>query len=147
MFRVFASTDTDVPPAAVLEFLHTLDPQASGSFRGDEDGWFETELKLPAEEATLRLERFLATEEGIRAELNTWAAWLESKEENPHVGRLMQQMIGTKQVFTLRDESEEAGEACGALCRFLAEKTEGIYQVDGQGFFDVSGLLLVPEDV
>jgi hypothetical protein len=147
MYRVFAANEVDLPPATVLEFLHTLDPQASGNFRGDEEGWFEAEFKLPEFETTLRLERFLATEDGIRAELNTWAAWLETKEQNPHVGRLMQQMIGTKQVFTLREEGEQAGEACAEVCRFLARQSEGVYQVDGQGYFDAAGLLLVPEDV
>jgi hypothetical protein len=148
MFRVFATTDFDITPAAVLEFLQTRDPQVRGSFRGDDEGWFAAEVRYEGSEVPIRIERFLSSEDGIRTELNTWAAWLESKEANTHAARLMREMIGVRQIFTIEDgDAESAAELCAELCRHLARQTEGVYQVDGQGFFDASGLLLVPEDV
>jgi hypothetical protein len=148
MHRVFATSDSEPQPGAVLEFLHALAPNIRGTFRGDDEGWFAAEFRGEESEAPIRVERFLSNEDGIRAELNTWAAWLESKESNPHSDRLMRQMIGVKQIFTIDDEDADiSDEVCAELCRFLARQTEGIYQVDGQGFFDASGLLLVPEDV
>lgn len=61
-------------------------------------------------------------------------------------------MIGTTQLFTLRVPEEEDEEAdgpaedlCLAACRFLARETEGVYQVDGQGFFAPDGTLLLQE--
>ena len=41
------------------------------------------------------------SEEGIRAELNTWAAWLETAGHNPNHSWLMGHMIQTRQIFTL----------------------------------------------
>ena len=32
------------------------------------------------------------------------------------------------------------------VCRFLARATDGIYQIDGQGFFAADGTLLVTEE-
>jgi hypothetical protein len=34
---------------------------------------------------------------------------------------------------------------CVALSRFLAQTTQGVYQVDGEGFYDAHGTLLVGE--
>ena len=93
--------------------------------------------------AALQLERFLAEEEGIRAELNSWAAWLETRENAPEHVRLMERMIQTKQLFTLQSIEESA--QAERLCRFLAEITLGVYQIDVRGFFAADGVLLVPE--
>jgi hypothetical protein len=142
-YRVFGSSEVEPPPPALLEFLQTLDPGIRGHFRGDDLGWFAVELRLP-EGGIMTLERFLSTEDDIRAELNHWAAWVESNGEDVH--RLMQQIISTKQVFTLRIEDEEADEALYVdLCRYLAGITEGVYQIDGQGFFDAAGGRLIAE--
>jgi hypothetical protein len=53
-------------------------------------------------------------------------------------------------LFTLRPQPDAvAAEAAASfsveLCRFLAQATEGIYQVDGLGFFDTTGRLLIKE--
>jgi hypothetical protein len=149
-FRVFGASEAEPSPAAILEYLHAIDARVRARFRGDDQGWFDVELRLAGEEALLRLERFLAAEEGIRAELNTWAAWLETHEDNPHRDRLMVQVIGTKQVFTMREEENEETvpvAIAAGICQYLARVTEGVYQVDGKGFFDATGKLLVSEDV
>jgi hypothetical protein len=149
-YRVFALTEVEPQPEALRAFLQTLDRDARVQFHADHQGWFAADIQVPGEETGIRLERFLSTEEGIRGELNTWAAWLESQESNPHVGRLMQHMISTKQIFTLQEDptcGDEAAEVCTALCGFLARLTDGVYQADAQGFLDAEGLLLVPEEV
>jgi hypothetical protein len=148
-YRVFVLSETQPVPSGVGAFLQSFDASIEARFHADEHGWFAADIDVPGEE-TIRLERFLASEEGIRAELNTWAAWLETRENNPHVGRLMQHMISTRQVFTLQDDptaSERAAQTCSELCRFLARVGDGVYQADSQGFLDADGLLLVPEDV
>jgi hypothetical protein len=131
-------------------FLRALNAKARGQFHADDQGWFAADIKIPSEETGIRLERFISSEDGIRAELNTWAAWLETQENNPHVNRLMQHMISTKQIFTLQEDpssGDNTAEVCTALCRFLAGLTNGVYQADAQGFLDAAGLLLVPEEV
>jgi hypothetical protein len=149
-YRVFGANDAPVDPAALLDHLHGLDYEVTGHFRGDEQGWFKADLVYPDADARLPLERFLATEEGIRAELNTWAAWLESTGDGHEPARLMQHVIGTKQLFTLHCPDEDADaklvdELCVALCRYLATETAGVYQIDGRGFFVASGKLLIAE--
>src|SRR5438552_4025114 len=99
--RVFGTNEIQPAPAALLEHLQRLGYQARGHFKGDDLGWFAAQLFFNPDEPPCQLERFLAAEEGIRNELNTWAAWLETIEDNPHAARLMQHMIGTKQLFTL----------------------------------------------
>ena len=93
------------------------------------------------------LQRYLASEDGIRDELNSWAAGIELIE-SPHQTALMQHMISTRQLFTLRPVSEEWDAAlCRALCGWLARETGGIYQVDGQGFHSADGELLARDEV
>src|SRR5438067_12727007 len=119
-FRVFGIHEAQPEPAALLVYLHDMGFEVKAKFRGDDLGWFRCELVVPDEPAPLVLERYLATEEGIRNELNTWAAWLETAPENPHSGRLMRHMISTRQVFTLEappeaDDEEDIEEMCLAI--------------------------------
>jgi hypothetical protein len=149
-FRVFGTNDAQPVPGALLEHLHERDLPVRGHFRGDDQGWFQAELVLPGATASVQLERFLATEDGIRDELNTWAAWLETAGDNPHHGRLMQHMVSTTQMFTLfRSEDQGAAtllqQVCINVCQYLACATAGVYQVDNQGFFTPEGELLLQE--
>lgn len=149
-FRVFGSNPVEPRPEAVLEQVRQLGIAVTGNFRGDEQGWFEAELVLPAELPGLHLERYLVKEEGLRGELNAWAAWVEATPPNPYQTWLMQQLISTTQLFTL-EQSWEDGQGtplervCLEVCRFLARETAGVYQIDRQGFFAADGKLLVEE--
>jgi hypothetical protein len=140
-YRVFGTNWNEPAPATLLAHW-----QGRGHFRGDDQGWFQATLICDDEEEPLELQRYLATEDGIRDELNTWAAWLEAQHDSPHTGSLMRHMIGTQQLFTLARPPELDGQMCEALCRFLADQTAGVYQIDGQGFFAADGTLLVKEE-
>ncbi|MFL5243534.1 MAG: hypothetical protein ACJ8FY_15625 [Gemmataceae bacterium] len=146
-FRVFATTNEAPTAEAAGHRLQALFPGASVSFRTDDQGWFKVSIARPGQ-GSLELDRFLASEEGIRAELNSWVAWLETREHDPCFTRLMEHVIATKQVFTIEMDAElpQIQESAVALGRFLAQQTAGIYQVDGQGFFDMDGRLLLRED-
>lgn len=144
-YRIFAARSDTPTPADVLAFLTSRDASARGAFDADASGWYRADLIV--EGASLQLERYRADEPGLRAELNGWAAWLETREDAPeHVG-LMERMIQTAQLFTLRSDSEAARleNLCVELCRFLAEMTDGVYQIDDGGFFSAAGRLLVAE--
>jgi hypothetical protein len=148
-FRVFGTSAAEPEPDRLLEEVHRQRGAVVGRVRRDEQGWFEVELTAADGTGELKLARYLAGEEGLRAELNTWAAWLETNEANLHYTRLMEHVIGTAQLFTLQlppDGTEgPLGRLCLPLCRFLARETTGVYQADGQGFFAADGTLLVPE--
>lgn len=93
----------------------------------------------------LALACFAADEEGVRAELNSWAAYLETCDA-PHAVPLMERAIQTRFLFTLHDPTEDELERdCVALCRQLAHATAGFYQIDDVGFFDADGTLIVSE--
>jgi len=161
-FRVFGTKEAQPEPAALLEFIRGLELgyDVIGKFTADDDGWFRAELEItstaiPASKSAyaaipLILERYLAKEEGIRAELNTWAAWLETFEQQPNHGWLMQHVISTRQLFTFLGPTNEDGvlpmeDLCLGLCQFLARETAGVYQVDNHGFYSPDGTLLLEE--
>jgi hypothetical protein len=147
-YRAFAMSETEVQPASLLEHLQNAGLEVRSHFRGDAEGWFEAQMvhdNLP-----LTLSRYLVSEEGVRAQLNTWAAWVELQEQNPHREHLMQQLIGVKQIFAMEvpdDEPADSGlrRLCVALCQHLATRTGGFYQIDHQGFFTADGTLLISE--
>jgi len=146
-YRVFGTTLSPVAPAALLEHMQRAGFAVTCHFRGDREGWFRADLVYPLADARLELQRFLSTEEGVRAELNTWAGWLESV----HQLDWLQHIISTSQIFTVQAVVEEDAEVpiddlCVALCRYLACETSGIFQIDGQGFFTADGKCIVREN-
>jgi hypothetical protein len=148
-YRVFGTAETPVAPEAVLADLRGQGWDVAADFHGDEAGWFGATLSF-ADTTPIHVERFLSSEDGIRAELNNWAAYLETCDYEPNHARLMEQVIATKQLLTVRRPLDAANEVmvdaiCTALARYLARNTEGVYQVDQQGFFRPDGLLLLQE--
>ena len=149
--RVFSASMHAPAPAELLAYLRELAGEALGNFQGDDQGWFRADLDLGGAGRSIRLERYLATEEGIRHELNAWAAWVETFENHHAHDFLMKHLTATTQIFTL--QSPPVGESAGSmddlqvgLCRFVAKETAGVYQVDGQGFFSSDGELLLAEE-
>jgi len=143
-YRVFGGNDVHPDPAALLEALQRRGLDVTGHFRGDAEGWFAVEIRLG--DHAVAVECYLAGEEGIRQELNSWAAWLEAAGEAELHARLMRHVIGTTRLFTVHPERPEPlAEVCDALCCFLAEATAGVWQADGRGFFAADGALLVAE--
>jgi hypothetical protein len=146
-YRVFAAREDEIEPESLLASLRGLGWEVLGKFRGDDRGWFQAELDAGGGEV-LQVDRFLVKEEGVRAELNTWAAWVESTQAD--ASRLMEQIITTSQLFTWQGSEQgaaaEADRHCVELCRLLAAETAGVYQIDLQGFFEPDGTLLAKED-
>jgi hypothetical protein len=152
-FRVFGLRTAVIEPAGLLGHLHAHGFSVSGHFRGDDQGWFHAELRIADDAPPVVVERYAATEEGIRPELRTWAAWLEEQDANPDALPLMERLIGTQEVFTLHqtDEADDPDDPQLVerlslhCCRYLAAATDGVYQADHRGFFAADGTLLVPE--
>jgi hypothetical protein len=149
-YRIFGANDSPVEPGPFLEHLHGLGFDITTSFRGDERGWFEADMLLAGEDEPIKLERFLASEEGVCAELHSWIAWLETTD-SPHQDRLIRHLVATRQVLTISapqttETDDPQTELCRAACRYLASESDGVYQVDGQGLFAADGELLIPEN-
>jgi hypothetical protein len=144
-YRIFGTNDIDVKPGDLLGHLNAQRYPVRAKFRVDEGGWYEGDIVREDADQTYELQRYLAVEEGIRDDLNTWAAAIEQLE-TPHKQKMMQHMISTTQLFTLRATDGKADhDFCKRLCQFLAQQTRGLYQVDEMGFFDAQGELLAWE--
>jgi len=148
--RVFGRNDDTPDPAALLGHLQSLGLPSAGQFRGDDLGWTGGELLVQAGATPVYVERYLTATDDVRDDLNTWAAWLETQDHEPRHRRLMEHVIATRQLVTLRRPLDHADEAtlerlCTAVCQWLAAQTDGVYQVDGAGFFAADGTLLLKE--
>jgi hypothetical protein len=149
-YRIFGARDTVPAPADLDACLAAAGVPWRVSVAGDADGWYRIDIAVGAD-SSLVLERWLADEEGIRAELNSWAGFLETCDHSAHHQELMERTIQVRQLFTMRRPGAVADEeplerVCVALNRHLAAVTEGFYQIDGQGFFAADGTLLVKAD-
>jgi hypothetical protein len=150
-YRVFSLKGDVVQPAALQEHLRSLGVEAPFEVRGDEHGWTSCQFRLVEGSSPLQIERYLTDADEIRDDLDAWAAWLETQSGNPNHLRLMQHVIGSEQMFTLKRPDDHADEAqvnqvCKAIVQFLAGKTRGVYQIDNIGFFAASGTILLPEN-
>ncbi|MFO0851086.1 MAG: hypothetical protein U0871_21400 [Gemmataceae bacterium] len=148
--RVFSPTADEVPPATLAEHLHAAGLAVVPHFRGDEHGWTGGELVLPGGGTPVRLARYLTDVDDLRADLNTFAAELETMAYSPHHRPLMERVIQTKQLVTIRRPLDHADEialdrAVEGVVRFLAAAGDGVYQIDGRGWFTAAGELLVEE--
>jgi hypothetical protein len=149
-YRIFGLADTEPSPAAITEHLHAAGVAVEPHFKGDDLGWTAGELRLPGNGTPVFLQRYLTSEDDIRDDLNAHAAELETCDYSPNNGKLMQHVIQTKQLITLRKPLDAADEVTlekvlEATCRFLAANTAGVYQIDGKGWFAASGELLLQE--
>ncbi|HYV39798.1 MAG TPA: hypothetical protein VE988_29180 [Gemmataceae bacterium] len=110
----------------------------------DSHGWYQA--KFPMLSGDIELDRWLPEEDGIRSELNTWAAWVEVNG-GPELGWLMQRVVATAQLFSwpVEPSHSDAVFFSGMLARFLSAATDGVYQIDHQGFFKADGTLLLRE--
>jgi hypothetical protein len=148
-YRIFGSSEVEPAPAALAEHLHAAGLAVEPHFRGDDLGWTEGELRLPVGSPVL-CARYLTKEDDLRDDLNAYAAELETMDYSPNSAPLMERVIQTKQLITLRkpvDASDEVllEKVLEATVQFLASVTDGVYQVDGRGWFVASGELLVQE--
>lgn len=127
-YRVFGTGET-CPPQTVLP----------GATFGVTDGvWFWAELP------GIRVERFEVTEEGIRGELNSWAAVVEATLDEP--AALMERVIQSQQLFTVAAEQPEHEPQAEQVARALASATSGCYQADEGGWHEADGTLLAGDE-
>jgi hypothetical protein len=148
-YRVFCRTDAEVPADDLLAHLQRPGRPVTGAFRGDDLGWTTAEFSLGSG-TPVYAERYLTGEDDLRDDLNTWAAWLETQDHEPNHARLMEHVVQSRQLVTVRKPLDSPNESavedlCRAVCRRLAEEADGVYQVEGEGWFGRDGQLLLKE--
>ena len=149
-YRIFGLSDSEPSPAALAEHVHASESMVEPHFKGDDLGWVSGELRFAHGGTPIFLQRYLAKEDDIRDDLNAHAAELETCDYSPNHGRLMQHVIQTKQLITLRKPVDapdeiELEKVLEETCHFFASATEGVYQIDGRGWFAATGELLLQE--
>ena len=149
-YRVFGRSSNDVPPVALTAHLHAAGLPVEPHFKGDDLGWTSGELRLAGLNTPVLLDRYLAKEDEIRDDLNAYAAILETCDYSPNHASLMERVIQSQQLIVLRKPLDAINEvALEKLliesCRFLASHTDGVYQIDGEGWFSADGTLLLQE--
>jgi hypothetical protein len=149
-YRVFGLDAAPVSPAALAGHLHAAGVPVVPHFKGDDLGWTAGELHLPGGGTPVLLARYLTAEDDLRDDLNAHAAELETMDYSPAHRPLMERVIQTQQLVTLRRPIDCPDEAaaetvCEAAARFLAAGCRGVYQIDGRGWFAPAGELLLPE--
>ncbi len=148
-YRVFGRSDAEVKPDALSAHLAAAGVGTATFFPPGDASWLRAEIQFAAT-SPVSLECFRSDEDGIRAELNSWAAFLETCDYEPNHAALMERVIQSRQLFTLRKPVDCPDEillerVCTGLCRFLSEQTDGMWQSDGEGFFAADGTLLLQE--
>jgi hypothetical protein len=149
-YRIFGRSEAGVPPELIAEHLHAVGLPVEPHFRGDDLGWTSGEFRLPGLNTPVSLDRYLATADDIRDDLNTHAAVLETCDYSPNNGRLMEHVALTKQLIVLRKPLDAVNEVTLEkllleVCQFLCVHIDGVYQIDGQGWFEADGTLVLQE--
>ena len=141
-----------VPANFAHHFILVLDRPVEGwaTFKGDDLGWTGGELRLPGGGTPVLLARFLTAADDLRDYLNVFAADLETRDYSPNHGPLMRHVIQSQQLVTLRKPLDAADEVTLEkvlleTCRFLAARTDGVYQIDDVGWFAPDGTMLLQE--
>ena len=147
--RVFGRSDSGLTPAQIAEGLASAGIACVPHFKGDDLGWTSGELRF-ATGSPILLARDLTKPDDLRADLNAFAAELETMTYSANAPALMERVIQTQQMVTLRKPFDHGDEvkldgACEYLMRALAAASDGVYQVDGKGWFTADGELLMQE--
>jgi hypothetical protein len=148
-YRVFCRTEAVPSPAELLAALQAAGLDVRGHFRGDDLGWTAADIALGSS-TPVQVERYLTEADDLRDDLNSWAAYLETLDYSPNNGRLMEHVFQSRQMATIRRPLDHPNEieserACLTIARQLASRGDGIYQVEGDGWYDGSGELLLKE--
>ncbi len=148
-YRIFCRSERITPIEELLAHLHAIGLNCQTQVRGDDLGWTGAELNF-GKGSPIYLERYLTSEDALRDDLNTWAAFLETCDYSSNHTALMERVIQTQQLITLRKPIDHADEIqldrlCLEVCRFLALNCDGIYQIDDDGWYSAEGELLVKE--
>jgi hypothetical protein len=147
--RVFGRSDKGLTPAQIAERLAEAGHACAPHFKGDDLGWTSGELQFASGSPVL-LARYLTKPDDLRADLNAFAAELETMTYSANAPPLMERVIQTQQMVTLRKPFDHRDEVkldaiCELLMRSLAAACDGVYQIDGKGWFAADGEVLVQE--
>ncbi|MEZ6141347.1 MAG: hypothetical protein R3B84_12320 [Zavarzinella sp.] len=148
-YRIFGLSEIEPDPTEMLHHLHQNHLLVEGHFKGDDLGWTQVSLQL-GHGTPLTVDRFLTTQDDLRQDLNSWAAWLETLDYSHNSLPLMERLIQTQQLITARFPIDYPDEIqmtrlCHLLSMWLAEQTNGVLYIEGDGWYNQNNELLIKE--
>lgn len=148
--RVFGRSNQIPSPVLLVQTLHDKKLPVVPQFKGDDLGWTEASFAFD-QGSPILLSRYLTKEDDLRDDLNSYAAELEGYVSfQPAAGSLMEHTIQTQQLITIRKPVDHANEVkleevCEVICQILASQIDGVYQIDGRGWFTADGHRMIQE--
>ena len=148
-YRVFCRSTDSLDPRELVARLATPGRPVRGAFQPDDRTWSSGALQLGSG-TPIYVERFGTAEDDLRNDLNTWAAYLETLDYSPNHTRLMEHVVQTQQLFTIRKPLDHPTESavddlCRGLCGELATAGDGIFQIEDEAWYSADGTLLLQE--
>jgi hypothetical protein len=149
-YRAFCRSAAEVPPADLIERLHAAGLAVTPHFSGDDLGWTSATLGLPGDGSPVRVDHYLTAADDLRNDLNGFAAEVETMTFSDRRHELMERIIQTEQLVTLRRPADHADESrldelCLAVVQVVAAAADGVIQIDGRGWLTPAGELLLAE--
>jgi hypothetical protein len=137
----------EVKPDEILARLQAR--SVVGHFKGDDLGWTAAEIHV-GKGTPVYADRYLTSEDSLRDDLNSWAGYLETLDYSEQRFALMEHVIQTQQLVTIRKPLDHANEVaiedvCLAMCQAIAAAADGIYQVENEGWYSANGDCLLTE--
>lgn len=143
--RIFGTLTILPSPEAMLALVRRFFPAAELRLEMTGHGWQRAEFRL-SPPLVLSLTRYLREEEGIRGELQAWATAVEEQVDTPAQEILLRQVATAQQIIALDPPESSVFPLAFALCRHLAAMMEGVFQIDGRGYFDAAGNTLLADE-
>ena len=145
--RIFGSTEATLESHEIVQFIQQGWPGSCVMVEDDANaGWLSVHVEHPQLPEPIGLDRFCRVYDDITGELMSWAAWLETREGTPQSKDMMARTIAVQQVVLIKcPEGAEEKRICRELSRVLADVADGFFQVDDEGFYDASGVLVIQE--
>lgn len=148
-YRVFCRSPDTLEPRDLMVRLAAGGPPVSAEFDPDGHDWSSGAFRV-GKGTPVYVERFRTTDDDLRSDLNTWAAVLETMDYSPNNGPLMEHVVQTQQLFTIRKPLDHPNESavddlCRRLCTTLAAAGDGVFQAEDDGWYAADGTLLLKE--
>ena len=146
-YRVFCRSPIETKPDELLAHLQAR--SVIGHFKGDDLGWTMAEFHV-GQGTPIYADRYLTGEDSLRDDLNSWAAYLETLDYSDKRFELMEHVIQTQQLVTIRKPLDHANETaveevCRTICQVIAARADGIYQIENEGWYSASGECVLTE--
>jgi hypothetical protein len=148
--RIFGTNNWRPRASALVEHLLRAGFRIDSDVLGDDDDWEQVTLEDPGTEAPVMLERMPPDSAEVCDEVEPLLEALERMDDVVDVDQIEDVLRQTRQLFIVGIPSglhsdETVERLSTTLSQFLAQQTKGIYQVDGEGFYDAKGMLLLEE--